>query len=187
MYLMTLFRTDKNLREMIPSVESLVGSYEWKGVSTDAARFELWLMQLGKTNVTIDDLSQLAGRPNMAIRPSPFKIFLYSVEQLEDTNEKRAASFRNDMQKFLGIRNSLPPFGHENLNHFVGAKAHPETIDICRAQYSEIRKILVSQGLKTQEWIRNQLLESPDVTAGGASHFVDLLETWGTDPCTPTL
>jgi hypothetical protein len=39
---------DKNVVIQPPTAESLIGSKSWMGVSTDGARFELGLMQLGK-------------------------------------------------------------------------------------------------------------------------------------------
>ena len=38
----------------------------------------------------------------------PNKIFLYTTEQLTDTNEMRTEIFRNDVQEFCGLQLSLP-------------------------------------------------------------------------------
>ena len=72
---------DLDSLELIPPIESLVEK-KWKELSTDMARFNLYLIQLGKINMTIDHLQEFAGRPHMSIKPSAFKIFLYSLNQM---------------------------------------------------------------------------------------------------------
>jgi len=174
---------DNNSTESIPPLESLVGKKDWKGVSTDMAPFDLYLKQLGKTNMTTDQLSEFVGRPHMAVRPNSFKIFLYSLDQMKDKDEKRTLGLRKDLQKFLDLKQPLPPFGHENLNNFVGNKGHKETVDICEPRYDDVRKLLVEQGRIMEQWIRKDFIMSPDVVVANEKHFADTVRTWGTDPC----
>ena len=171
------------MNEKIPPIDSLIGKNEWKGISTDNARFELFLMQLGKTNVTTVHFQQFFGRPHMAIKPNTFKIFFYSLEQMDDKNRTRSHSFRQGLQRFMRVRNPLPPFGRENHNHFVGHKGHKETVDICNPQFLQLRDKLVAQARKTADWIRNYFMTSPDVIVANKGHLLDLLEGWDSDPC----
>jgi hypothetical protein len=174
---------NNNWTSPIPRVDTLVGDNEWRGVSTDAARFELFLMQLGKTNISMSLLNQLIGRPHMSVQPNNLKIFLYSLEQMEDPMEVRAASFRGEMETFLGLKHHLRPFGRENINHFVAKAAHNETIDICASTFEHLRRLLVAQGKETSKWIRDSFMLSEDVTVANRDHFSRLLSAWSSDPC----
>jgi hypothetical protein len=177
---------DLNLTQTIPPPESLIGKKDWKGVSTDMARFDLYLKQLGKTNMTTDQMSEFIDRPHMAVRPNSFKVFLYSLDQMKDKDEKRTSDLRKDLQQFLKLRAPLPEFGHENLNNFVGETAHAETIDICEERYDGLRKVLVEQGGKMEQWIRKEFLKSSDVVVANEMHFLETIRNWGTDPCRKT-
>jgi hypothetical protein len=174
---------NNNNTSPIPRVETLVGDSQWRGVSTDAARFELFLMQLGKANLTDFYLKQLVARPHMGVQPNSLKIFLYSLEQMEDPMENRAARFRGELESFLGLKQHLKPFGRENINHFVAKDAHNETIDICAAKYGPMRRLLVEQGKETSKWILDSFVHSDDVIVANRDHFTQLLSTWSFDPC----
>jgi hypothetical protein len=175
---------DHNLpMDNIPPIESLIGKHEWKGVSTDSARFELYLMQLGKTNMSVRDFAELKGRPYLAVKPNYFKIFLYTISQMEDEVAERKENFRDQMRKFLGLKKPLPVIARANKNVYVGKKAHKETIDICDSKYDALRALLVEQGKETQRWIRDEFIQSPDVVVGNKDHFLAMLDTWSHDPC----
>jgi len=181
--------------EAIPPLDSLIGAEkEWKGVSTDSTRFELYLRQFGKTKVQASELEEMvvnteASRAekkqrHLAIKPNSFSMFLYTVDQLEDTgNAKRSKAFRSGLQNFLGLEKPLKPVGRENLNHFVGRKAHRETVNICLPKYSSLRRVLVKQGARSAHWIEHEFLRSPDVVVANREHFIESIRLWGEDPC----
>jgi hypothetical protein len=158
------------LKTPIPSPESLIGSHEWARVSTEAARFDKVLKKLGKTNS--DETS-----------PTPFKVFLYTLEQMEDENEERGQRLRETVGSFLELQHQIKPLQAANINHFVGDKAFPETIDICDTKFNHLRRVLVNNGKKSQRWIREEFLQSPDVTVANAEHFDEILKQWAFDPC----
>jgi hypothetical protein len=174
---------DRNLTERIPPAEALIGKTTWKDVCTDTARFDLYLKQLGKTNMTTTQLEEFVGRPHMAVRPNLLKVFLYSLDQIDDTDENRSTTFRSGLQEYLGLRSPIPSFSHENLNNFVGDKGHPETMDICQSRYDALRKVLVGHGIVMETWIRNEFIRSPDVFVANMKHFLESIRTWRTDPC----
>ncbi|CAB9500691.1 ATP synthase D chain, mitochondrial (ATP5H) [Seminavis robusta] len=180
--------------ETIPPLDRLIGvDKEWRGVSTDSTRFELYLMQFGKTAVEANILhamiprgETLAERKNhhWAIKPNTFSIFLYTLDQLEDTNNAaRSQSFREGLQHFLDLQRPLKPVGRENLNHFVGKQGHPETVDICLPKYKSLRQILVRQGARSARWIEYEFLSSQDVLVANRDHFLKSIRSWGIDPC----
>ena len=189
-------RTDRKTEQMetIPPLDRLVGlDKEWKGVSTDSTDFKTYLMQFGKTKVEARDLedmvnsgSSLAEKKNhnLVIKPNTFSIFLYTVDQLEDTGDvDRSNAFRSGLQHFLGLQQPLKPVGRENLNHFVGKKAYPETVDICLPKYNSLRRMLLIQGGSSAEWIEKEFLESPDVVVANQEHFLESIRSWSMDPC----
>ena len=167
-----------------PPIESLIGAENsWKDVSTDTSRFELGLQQLGKVRLSKHQMKTLTSK-HRVVAPVPFRVFLYTMEHIADHDRERSAKFGEDMKSFLGLSEPIV-FTHENKNHFVGAKKHPETIDICESRYDDLRQLLVSQGNTTQKWIKEKFLKSPDVFVGGSMHhFNELLSTWAYDPCT---
>ena len=140
-------------------------------------------MQFGKTLMTKADLQHFVGQKDMAVRPSEAKIFLYSLDQLNESNEHRSRPFRRDLQAFLGLEKPLEPMGHENLNNFVGNKAHPETVDICEDKYRGLRKKLLARGKQMASWIRDEFMQSPDVSVGNKKQFLKSLGSWSVDPC----
>jgi len=168
--------------DSIPPVESLFGNNEWNGVSTDSARFELYLMQLGKTEMSVDDFEDMVGRPHLAVKPNDFKIFLYTMAQMEDNIGERKESFQQQLRSFLGLEKPMDVLRQEN-NNFVGDFAHKESIDICDSKYDAMRALLVAQGTKTQKWIREEFMASPDVVVANKDHFLSMLDTWSHDPC----
>ena len=178
---------ERNLKsqETIPIFSDLIESgLQWKGVSSASVRFELFLMQLGKTVLTPNDMLELSQQNyELAVKPSNFTVFLYTVDQLEDTNEVRTGNLRRELQKFLGLQTPIQPFGHENKNHAVGDTGHKESINICDENYKYLRERMLEQGAKTATWIRDHFIESPDVIVANKVHFVETLLLWSKDPC----
>lgn len=95
--------------EEIPDFRSTMepGRRPWKGVGLHAPRFELFLQQLGKTAMTPAALQELSKYMSigyeLAVKPSNFTVFLYTVDQLEDTNDERSGHLRETLQDYLGL------------------------------------------------------------------------------------
>lgn len=169
-------------RKNIPPPESLIGNKSWKQVSTDLAQYEFSLMQLAKVTLMPKELLGMASK-GLILTPNPYKVFLYSIDQLEDDNESRTNEFRADMQRFLELQDPIEPFPHENKNHAVH---YPEHMDICSSRYDNLRQLLIAQAKGTQKWIREKFLQSNDVTVGGKANFLSLISQWSHDPCAST-
>jgi hypothetical protein len=106
------------------------------------------------------------------------------LEQINDDSDgDRSLEFRQDLQTFLELSAPIQTFGHENLNRFVGSKAHKETVNICDAHFDTIRATLVENSRKTAVWIRDQFMTSPDVVVSNPAYFTKILEDWMKDPC----
>jgi hypothetical protein len=178
----------------IPPLDSLLGfQKEWKGVSTDSTRYELFLMQFGKTKVEDKDAEAMRHHGfnpleltnhHPVVKSNRFTIFLYTLDQLEDTgNKQRSQLFRKGLQDYLGLHRPLKPVRRENLNHFVGKKAHPETVNICLPKYKSLRHVLVQQGTRSARWIEFEFLRSTDVVVANRGHFLESVQSWAVDPC----
>jgi hypothetical protein len=155
----------------------------WKGMSPYSVRYELFLQQLDKVNLTTTELVDLQQYPELSVQPNPFRVFVYALEQLEDANVDRNAVFRRDLADFLHLEQSLPEVGHENMNHFIGAAAHPESIDICESSFQPVRQQMVNDATVSAQWIEERFINAADVTVSNRDHFLAALEGWKKDPC----
>lgn len=161
---------DKQTGEDIPTFDEVVRRKSpWKGVSLSAIRFDTFLMQFAKLN-----------RNEIA---APSRIFIYTLDQLDDDVEERSSSFREKLQQYLDLKQPFAPFGHENTNHFTGLRAHPESVKICDAKYNALRQRLIKQGKIMASRII-ELTKRDFVTVANRDHFLNSIKTWEYDPCT---
>jgi len=174
---------NKGLKGKVPPPDMLVGNKHWKRVSTDLARYELSLMQLGKTNLSSKNRKDLIQR-KLDQGKTRLKVFIYNMQQLGDMNTERATRFRNDMQDFLGLSSSIDPFPKENVG-WGKIKKFKEHIDICEEKFTLLRSLLLSQSKETRRWIKDEFIGSEDVFVGGETYFLELMEEWDIDPCLP--
>lgn len=173
-------------REKPPHPSSLIGrANAYVGLNTDMGRFELSLMQLGKTELDTSDLLALAERRRRVIQ-SPFPVLIYALEQLEDGSDQEEA-FRKDLQRYLQVRNPFQKIPRSNAAGDKQALYNNtiyEPMDICEEQYANVRKELVTNGKATANWILNHFVKHPDVMIGGNDDvFRKLVQGFTTDPC----
>ena len=170
----------------IPSPYKLTDIHNnWHGVSTTGAQFDKYLQQLGKTSLDRNELSRLLdtlSTSDVRINHNPLKIFLYTIEQLEDTNTTRRTHFETDLQHFLGLESPFDDFSSQTKSN-VNKVTYPEYIDICQPNFDNLRKSLVKEGKKSSEWIVNRFVMAEDVVVSNVEHFSEKLMAWGEDPC----
>ncbi len=171
----------------IPSPTKLTNlDSNWHGVSTTSAQFDKYLKQLGKTSLEHDELSdmiQSLSKSNFRINHNPnVKVFLYTIEQLEDEDNIRRTKFESELQNFLGLEYPFTDFSTQAKSN-VNKVTYPEYIDICQPQYDSLRNLLVMEGKKSSEWIINSFLSSEDVVVSNSEYFREKLRAWGMDPC----
>ena len=180
-----LHHKDK-LTSNIPSPHKLTNIHNaWHGVSTPGAQFDKYLQQLGKTSLNRTELSNLLdtlSTSDVRINHNPLKVFLYTIEQLEDTNTARRTQFEMDLQHFLGLKHPLDDFSSQAKSN-VNKVTYPEYIDICQPEFDSLRKSLVREGKKSSEWIVNRFVVAEDVVVSNREHFGEMLRAWGEDPC----
>jgi hypothetical protein len=156
-------------------------------LNTDLGRFELSLMQLGKTILNTTDLVALAERKRRVIQ-SPFPVFIYAVEQLEDDGDQEEA-FRKDLQTYLQVQHPFEKIprsnaasGRKKMFSYNNTSYRP--INICEEQYINIRNELVTNGKGTADWLLNHFVKHPDVMIGGNDDvFKKIVQGFATDPC----
>lgn len=168
----------------IPSPNDLTAKKQWEDVSTSHTRFDIFLKQFAKVPLDDKDLKDIIEEKlwKKRITPNKFKIFIYSVEQLNDHNKTRQKQFGQDLQHFLRLETPFPDFDtipKVNENHEV----FPEYLDICSSEFDNLRKLLVEQGKKTSKWIGSKFVHADDVVVSNIDHFQSVLSTWGKDPC----
>jgi hypothetical protein len=201
----------KNRHNQSPSFKKLQSnSTDWLGLSTGAARFDLYLKQLGIVPLSSDELDQMKqvdkvdGVMNTTVTTAsslqqqhhPMKVLLYTIEQIKDTNTTRRHHFHNTLQQFLNL--DTPIYQQQDISSSslstsqmmqntkmvnVNTFQHDENINICSEQYTNIRNILVWQGKSASEWIRNKFMKSRDVIVSDVEFMNEILLTWGIDPC----
>jgi hypothetical protein len=176
----------------MPPPQDLIGPC-YKGfynVCTFRANFHLFLSNLGKTSMTTNEQTYIA-HVRQAASPINFtrNIFLYEVSQLSDTDPERAAQVRLDLQAFLGLKE---PFAPETMWYKPGIqhdnvtldKVNSKKIDICQAQYTELRSVLMRIAYKASRWIRFYFIKSKDVYVSSPDYFSnEIMKSWERDPC----
>ena len=166
--------------------ELLNDTKHWKDVSTASARFDAYLKQLAKVPLDENERKSMFDERlwPKRISPNPYKVFIYTVEQLHDKNETRQVQFQTDLQHHLGLNSPFRDFSKASKANAVKKYVrYKEQIDICEPQYVRIRKKLVQQGRTSSEWIINRFVESDDVVVSDKDYFISILRTWGDDPC----
>jgi len=161
---------------------------------------------MGKTNLATDPREQalIPEQYRKAIKPTPLKgrVFVWEMSQLlvdhTTTNDYDAngrllqhdnAQFRKDLQDFLRIDDPLPEMiwvkpGFAHVNETIKQQIKAAKMDICQAQYNELRLVLLQQGTMAAQWIRTYFLEAPDVYVSQKEYFSNvLLKRWERDPC----
>jgi hypothetical protein len=106
---------------IVPPLET-TGTNHWNDCSTVLAQFDLYLKQLGKTPLSTGDVLQMEKssydpKTNVKnyyfekrVSPNPFKVFIYTPEQLGDRNATRQEKFCTDLQRFLRLDSPISPF-----------------------------------------------------------------------------
>ena len=172
--------------EVIPTLHQLWhDGTVWHDVSREVSRFDLYLKQLGKTGMNATELRAFVDHDMLAIKPNRVRVFLYVLDQIEDSDIQRKQSWTRQLLEFLDLDPNLDQskLGHANKNHANGISAYPETINICSSSYDDIRLQLVAQGKVAAQWILQEFLDSPDVTMANSDHFKESLQSWSQDPC----
>ena len=169
----------------MPPPETLVGPDLPRMV-----RFHVNLGLMGKTNVSFDLDQQRLILPYLAeyganlthLERMNNPIFLYDIAQPFDVNATRQEQFRNDLADYLAL-----PLGGRLSEHLKPRKVIPENyhiaMEICDANYTNLRNELVEVGRAAAAWILDYFLPLPDVTVSSVDFFREQLLTWQFDPC----
>ena len=179
----------------MPPAENLIGKCRrgWENVCTFRGNFQIFLSNLGKTNMTIDMNERMFVDSNFwsAIHPVPTarRVFLYEVSQLSDTDKNRAFQFRTDLQSYLHLKQPIESFiwYKPGVNHTKEEnvfEVRSKQIDICEARYDNLRSVLMHQSVQVAQWIRQYFLQAPGVVVSSPNYFrYTLLKAWEIDPC----
>ena len=172
--------------EPFPSPLELTGKdKDWHDVSVKYARFDIYMKQLAKVSLSNVEMREMLDHDNMfpkRMSPNPYKIFIYTMEQIRDHNETRRLMFQKDLQEFLQLRSPFDDFASLPKSN-EGKSDFKESIDICEEKYSTIRSQLTRQGAQAKKWIINEFIRSPDVFLSDAGFFKSAVSEWDKDPC----
>ena len=148
-----LFKRRRTLEDILHSTTP------WKDMSAHSHRYELFLTQLAKTNLTTQEVYKWQKYyPEVSWEPNKFPIFVYSIEQLNDKDVERSARFRQDLGNSSNSPIRWKRIGRENIIHFTQAKAHRETVNICDPRHDALRDRLLRDAMRTAKWIQDRFL-----------------------------
>lgn len=114
-------------------------------------------------------------------------VFLFELGQLGDSNETRNEQFRQDVSRFMGLKEPLPALPHE-----IPGKKRSDTeqerrnrlkIDICDDEFRPVRNELMALSIENALWIRGVFLLNPTVFVSSRQHFFVIMDGWMRDPC----
>jgi hypothetical protein len=175
----------RNRTTPIPSPFELTDGNEktFNDVHVAYARYDIFLMQLAKVPLNPSELNRMMSSDEVwpkRISPNPFQIFIYTDTQLKQGN---TSQFSIDLQHFLKLELPLPDMKSQQRANVGASHPFPETINICDAQFDDIRNELLQYGKESSRWISEKFIESKDVTVSDKTFFIETLRTWGDDPC----
>jgi len=170
-----------DINETIPHPNELLDTTkQWRDVSLTHVRYEGALKRLGEVRFNKRDMKEIKNRN---ISPH-YKLFIYTTDQLHDTNETRRLQFQIDLQHHLRLKSPLVNFTEVRKTNAQDSSQYKQHISICDDEYRIIRNKLIHQGRITSDWIRNTFLESSDnIIVSDMNYFSSLLREWGVDPC----
>ena len=170
----------------IPSPFELTGKGKhWRDVSVKHARFDIYMKQLAKVSLTEKEMKGMLNHDNMfpkRMSPNPYKIFMLTMEQIADRNDRRRMKFQEDLQKFLKLRAPLEDFASLPIRNSSNS-TYSERINICDKKFASIRFQLVKQGKQASKWVINKFMKSPDVIVSNPEFIKSTIRDWGSDPC----
>jgi hypothetical protein len=134
--------------------------------------------------------------------PLPNPVFLYDTSQLKmgDDGDKTVTQqqqqqqqqqydrFVTELKQFLGLSQDFPPMmklspGKKDLEETEQAHRNALKVNICDDAYAPQRTWAMESGARSSKWITGYFLKSPHVSVGNREHFVQILESYGKDPC----
>ena len=168
--------------ESMPSPHALVGPCRVnRNFCTHLAQFHYNLGLMGKTPLTSPGELQWFGErlPPIDLLHMENPLFLYETSQLHTAPPQEQKALATDLQDFLELELPLQSLGD------FGPQGHqaPPVLDICKVEYSDIRKVLVENGRNASNWIRTYLLRRDDVYVSSPTSFARYLRRWERDPC----
>lgn len=179
-----------HLNTTIPTPFELTkGTNHWLDVSTALGRFDVYLRQLAKVTIAQHEIVQMLNNDQhqfweKRISPNPFKVFIYTVEQLHDKNAARQQQFKLDLQEFLRLKTPLMQFDQmPKGDSHQDSSQYAEHLDICEPQFNNLRNQIVQDANRTSAWIIEKFIESNDVVVSGKDNFASILNKWSEDPC----
>ena len=176
------YRTKKIVSKPPPS-KSLIGSaaHSWRGVYTDRARYEEGIMLLKNFISQPEDKEWIESHDDMGVVDGgkPYKVFIYLMEQFTDHDKDRRGQFLQELSVFMEVEKPFTVGDEVPKRNIDSHKIY----DFCEKEHDEVRWELVQNGKKTAEWIRANLAEADGIILPNKEHFLDIVDTFGTDPC----
>jgi hypothetical protein len=182
-------RVHNNIRMNASLLKGSCSKYT-HGVCTHRAGFHVQLARLGKTPRNNGELDLMPSCTHRDLRRFKFtgRVFLYELQQLNESNETRAIMFRRDLKTFLYLKEELPPMVWHRSGHKIKTskrlrELNAKTLNICDPEHNSLRKVLMTHAINASKWIRLHFLPVSDVHVSSPVYFYELRRNWSVDPC----
>jgi len=185
-----------------------------KRVNTCVARsrFHLSLARMGKTPLDLNERDLLRSEVYQAKRRrndtsthleeypignDPQKIGIPNKVFVFESTQGKNEYFYEELAKFVRIdRAQLPEINYRsgsglNNNKKQIEQSEKETFDICLPEFDYVRKELLPIAYTLKEWLLRYLipasLQRDDLVIPNVTHFAEIVESFGRDPCSDRL
>ena len=185
-----------------------------KRVNTCVARsrFHLSLARMGKTPLDLNERDLLQSEVYQAKRRrndtsthlkeypignDPQKIGIPNKVFVFESTQGKNEYFYEELAKFVRIdRAQLPEINYRsgsglNSNKKQIEQSEKETFDICLPEFDYVRKELLPIAYTLKEWLLRYLipasLQRDDLVIPNVTHFAEIVESFGRDPCSDRL
>jgi len=176
------------------------------------SRFHLSLARMGKTPLDLNERDLLQSEVYQAKRRrndtsthlkeypignDPQKIGIPNKVFVFESTQGKNEYFYEELAKFVRIdRAQLPEINYRsgsglNSNKKQIEQSEKETFDICLPEFDYVRKELLPIAYTLKEWLLRYLipasLQRDDLVIPNVTHFAEIVESFGRDPCSDRL
>ena len=182
------------------------------GTCVARSRFHLSLARMGKTPLDLNERDLLRSEVYQAKRRrndtsthlkeypignDPQKIGIPNKVFVFESTQGKNEYFYEELAKFVRIdRAQLPEINYRsgsglNNNKKQIEQSEKETFDICLPEFDYVRKELLPIAYTLKEWLLRYLipasLQRDDLVIPNVTHFAEIVESFGRDPCSDRL
>ena len=146
--------------------------------------FHHWLARLALTPSESQEELALLGQHQLSQHKDwKGRLLLMQYEQLVDDNSTRRHAMERTYENFIKV--TPHSYNSTSSPNLIDKKEH--LFDICHTNHTKFRYDMIQDTEKAAAWIRDYLLKSGRVVIPNKDHFLNMLDTFSSDPCIVTM